>query len=358
MKILYVTRHFNHSGYEILNRLIQERIPIDAVLLHRDNNPWRRPIIGAALRVIYSVKCFYYRCEALKTLRSEERLAKRNDIPIIWTDSIKSDSFYQSLIKLQPDIIILGGGWHELIPKRVFDFPRLGCLNTHPSLLPEFRGTSITRWQILNGVCKSGSTIHYVDHTFDTGGVLAQCEVSVSDSTTPQQLFLELGRVGADIMIPLLKKFSNAGKQNTYSVEHNTKYYDYFKKWNWNLDLMRIDWHKSFRDIHFHVLANTQESYEYLGAFFEINDRKYFLRKTSIEPLTLEQKTFVAALTDNNVYIHSTLNGKTYLCKRGDKNCLVLERIQRFDKFYKYRRSHCTTDLTDYFDKKIFVTNE
>lgn len=345
MKILYVTRHFNHSGYIILQRLIAEKIPIEAILLHEDNDRWRQPILKSILKLFYNLKCWYYKCEPLKNLESEEVLAKKNNIPIIWTSSIKSDYFFAELQKVNPDLIVLGGGWHELIPSRVFSFPRYGCINTHPSLLPEFRGTSITRWQVLSGVKKSGSTIHYVDDTFDTGGVLAQKAIDVPNNLTPQQLFSDLGIVGADIMVSLLKKFKTQGKQSTYNVDQNPMYYGYYKRWEWNLEKLKINWEKSFSEIHFHVLACTQESYHYLGTHFKYRNKTFFIRKTSLIELLDKHKKFAEELADNSLYIYSIKEDKICLVKKEESFCLVLEVIQQYDSYYKYRRAYAANKL-------------
>lgn len=345
MKILYITRHFNHSGYIILKRLIEEQIPVEAVLLHNDNSWWRKPVIGYLLRLLYTIKCWYYRCQPLRTLNSEEDLAKKNNIPIIWANSIKSDYFYSQLQKVNPDIIVLGGGWHELIPSRVFNYPALGCINTHPSLLPEFRGTSITRWQVLKGVNRSGSTIHYVDDTFDTGGMLAQKMIDVANNVTPQELFLNLGNAGADILLPLLKKFKTNGKLSTYTVEHNSDYYNYYKRWKWDFEKLKIDWNKAFKEIHFKILANTQESYEYLGAHFRYKNKTYFIRRTSLVLLDDKQKKYTNKLDDNFIYVYSIEKGKISLCRKNEEYCLVIEMIQQYDKYYKFRRAYPANKL-------------
>ncbi|HEY8403933.1 MAG TPA: formyltransferase family protein [Flavobacteriales bacterium] len=354
MKILYVTRHFNHSGYEILDRLIRENVKIDAILLHDDKSSWRKPYVRQWLILKYKLKCWYYRCKPLRTLRSEEALAKRHNIPIIWADSIKSDAFYEELTKLNPDIIVLGGGWHELIPPRVFSFPSLGCINTHPSLLPEFRGTSITRWQVLYGVEKSGSTIHYVDETFDTGGVLAQAETIVGPHTSPQELFLQLGKVGADIMIPLLRKFSESGKPTPYFVHHNEAYYQYFKRWTWDLERLKIDWSKTLRQIHYMVLANTQESYEYLGPTFRYNGHSYFLRTTRLIELSPQEQHHVNQLPTGKLMVLKIQDNKVVVVRNGDQYALELNLIQRFDKYYKYRRAYLANRLLKLTPGQLF----
>jgi methionyl-tRNA formyltransferase len=335
--------------------MIDENITIKAILLHRDKSNWRKPVLKYILKQIYYVKCWFYKCEALRTIKSEEGLARRNGIPIIWTNSIKSDSFFAELKKTDPDIIVLGGGWHELIPKRVFDFPPLGCINTHPSLLPEFRGTSITRWQVLYGIEKSGSTIHYVDDTFDTGGVLAQKSFIPHAQMPPQELFFRLGELGADIMVPLIKRFEKEGKQKTYKVEHNPKYYKYFKRWDWNIDNLIIQWNKPFRDIHFKILANTQESFEYKGTYFHYKNKRYFVRKTTLSELDNEQQKAIEEFPDNSIYVYGTKGDKVHLLKKGEPYCLILERLQIFDNYYKFRRSHNANKLLNLKSNTIFI---
>lgn len=337
MRILYVTRHFNHSGYAILERLIRERFDIAAVLLHRTEDPWLDRTRGPWLRLWYRFKCWYYRCRPLRTLRSEEQLALDNGLRVIRADSIKDDRFYQDLQALAPDIIVLGGGWHELIPARVFQFPRLGCLNTHPSLLPMFRGTSITRWQVLHGVERSGSTIHYVDDRFDTGGALAQEGIEVSQEWSPQELFHELGKLGADLMVPLLRRFEDEGEQKAYPVEHDERHYRYFKRWTWSQERMAIDWGRTLREIHFFVLSCTQESYEYMGPFFQIGSSRYLLRRTTILPVDPVAEKLSAGRT--GLVVVGLDGGRIRLHREGDPHVLVMEQMQRYDRAYKWRRA-------------------
>src|SRR5690606_41424275 len=122
-------------------------------------------------------------------------------------------------------------GWHELITERIFNFTKLGCINLHPSLLPEFKGTSITRWQVLKGVRRSGCTIHVINENFDEGEILAQDALSVSEEITPQTLFYELGLLGAEMMTNLLHSIEKNGKPKPISVTGG-EHQKYFSKWS------------------------------------------------------------------------------------------------------------------------------
>jgi methionyl-tRNA formyltransferase len=336
MRILYVTRHFNHSGRVILERLIKEGFHIAAVLLHEDDDPWRHPWAGLRRRLWYRLKCAYYRCPPIRNTISEERIARRQGLPIIYADSIKSDRFYADLQALDPDIIVLGGGWHELLPERVYNYPRLGCINTHPSLLPMFRGTSITRWQVLHGVEGSGSTIHYVDDRFDTGGALAQKRIGVRSDWSPQRLFLELGRVGADIMVPLLRAFEREGRQVPFNVDHDPTYYRYFKRWTWSVDRLAIDWAKPLREVHYFILACTQESYEYLGPHTTIGGKRFILRTSRLREVTPAMAA-CSGRQEGLVVVARDRHGLT-VHRRGEPVALELGISQIFDAAYARRR--------------------
>jgi methionyl-tRNA formyltransferase len=339
MKILYITRHFNHSGYLILERLLKENVEISAVLLHKNNDPLKNKMFRMSYEFLYNLTCKFYRSKKVKTFHSEEQLAKKNNIPIIWTHSIKSDEFFEDLVQLSPDIIVMGGGWHELLPQRVFSFPELGCINTHPSLLPEFRGTSITRWQVLYGLKKSGSTIHYVDDNFDTGGVLAQKEFHLNRDYTPQELFFELGKVGADIMVELLERFRKKGKQTSYFVEHNKDFYQYFKKWTWDMDVLKINWSKSFEEINSFVWSNYQENFKYAGPVFAFDKKKYILRESSIKQLESEDFQTLDRLQEGKIYA-LIKEENLILYRRNEKSALIIKQVQQFDRFFKYRRAN------------------
>lgn len=341
MRILYVTRHLNHSGYEVLNRLIKDDFEIVGVLLKNDKSWLLRPWLRYIPIIWYEIKCYFYRCEPLKTIRSEELLAKNNKLPIIKTDSIKSDQFYNELTRIRPDIIVLGGGWHELLPERVFSFPEYGCINTHPSLLPEFRGTSITRWQILYGVKESGSTIHYVDGKFDTGLALAQKRISINTDETPQGLFLKLGKLGAEQMPEVLREIKQGDIKQVQNENVNQDYVSYFSRWQWDDNSLKINWAMNFQEIHYHIKANTQESYQYTGPTFKIGGDTYFMRSSTLIPLNsfIELNKIPVEYYQSSKVLLVRSGRDVYFYRNGENFLLELNSIQKSDLIRIIRRS-------------------
>jgi methionyl-tRNA formyltransferase len=338
MKYVYVTRHFNHSGYLILKRLLQEGLRPDLVVVKDEDDPmlnrFKRPFVLAN----YRLQCAYYRCKPLKTTKSEELLAKSAGIDVWRVKTMKDDSFYENLKAFGPDLIVLGGGWHELVPERVFSLPPLGCINTHPSLLPAFRGTSITRWQVLHGVTKSGSTIHYVDGRFDTGGIIQQKEIEVNSDTTPQELFYNLGILAADMMPDLLRQFKSEGRVPERCVTKTSIHDAYFRRWKWDADELRINWENPLQNIHYMVKANTQENFKYLGPVCLINGREYIVRETQL--ICSDKSKRDADVTLKSKYGDLSWLGEA-LCVRRETESYSLEirRIQKGGKYYRFSRS-------------------
>jgi methionyl-tRNA formyltransferase len=331
VSIVYVTRQVNRSGYAVLRGLLRHNLKPVAIVLHRRTTPWAVPVIRVVARWIYLVICRYYRCIPLKAMQSEAHLAKVHGIPVIYVESINSDSTIERVAKLEPDMLIMGGGWHERLSEQILEVPRIACINTHPSLLPEFRGTSITRWQVLHGVEMSGVTVHLVESKFDTGPILGREEVNVS-GLTPQAMFERLSEVAADL-VPLVVK-SIVRSSSLSSEEQDLSVGEYFRKWNWEERNLKIDWEQSLRQIHRFVLANTQENYWYRGPTFSFHGREMILRVTRLE-------TGVAnpLLPSGTVELVERPDGSVVLRRQGESDQLVLVSVQRGGRFYRVRRS-------------------
>lgn len=87
-----------------------------------------------------------------------------------------------------PDIL-LSLHYRNLIPKEILELARLGAVNLHPSLLPNYRGTNSVAWVIINGETETGFTFHRMDEKFDTGPILLQEKIVIEPQDTAFSLF-------------------------------------------------------------------------------------------------------------------------------------------------------------------------
>ena len=338
LNFVLVTRHLNRSGYQCLNSLLKAGLVPRAIIVSSKkpslSSLWLRPfIIG-----LYKLKCWFYRCEELRMLNSEECLAKKNRVPIIRIPSFKTSNAHKVIKTLNLDLIVVAGGWHEKIPINVIKCPRFGSINIHPSLLPKFRGTSITRWQVYEGVNKSGVTIHLMDEKFDNGNVIAQYQIDLNAKITPQALFQSISKKSSSLLVNVL----NAKQKNSESDRKHIDFLDdksniiynrYYPNWRWDSIHLSIKLNQKFSKINALILAATQESYEYPGPELNLNGKNFIVRKASITNKTMQTerlKKMKEVLVCENQYIRWE--------RPEESKALLIEQIQPAGPFfYLYR---------------------
>lgn len=132
-----------------------------------------------------------------------KRLALSAGLDVVQIDKFKVAGTVEKLAALAPDLIVVAA-FGLLLPPDVLNVPKLGCLNVHPSLLPRHRGAAPVAAAILQGDEITGVTIMLLDAGMDTGPILNQREVPVSDEDTTGSLGIKLARVGAQLLMETL----------------------------------------------------------------------------------------------------------------------------------------------------------
>lgn len=117
----------------------------------------------------------------------EYNYIKSYKLPEIITKSVNSEDFRKKLLRLNPDILLVGS-WGERFEKETYDIPKMASINAHPSLLPKYRGPNPYFWVIKNGEQTSGVTFHLLGKGYDDGAILAQEEVKIYSSDTGKSL--------------------------------------------------------------------------------------------------------------------------------------------------------------------------
>ena len=139
----------------VLKMLIEEEYNVVGVVTQPDRYVGRKKVLTMP----------YVKVEALKY-----------DIPVIQPQKVRED--YQDIIDLKPDLIITAA-YGQLIPQAVLDIPRLGCVNVHASLLPNYRGGAPVHQAIIDGNEKTGVTIMYMVKKMDAGNIISQKETPI-----------------------------------------------------------------------------------------------------------------------------------------------------------------------------------
>ena len=139
-------------------------------------------------------------------------VAEENNILVIQLNKVREE--YQEIIDLDPDIIITCA-YGQILPKELLDYPRLGCINVHASLLPRLRGGAPIHRAIMNGYTKTGVTIMYMAPGMDDGDIITQRETLISDEDTASSLHDRLSIIGADLLIQTLPSIIDGTNSRT-----------------------------------------------------------------------------------------------------------------------------------------------
>lgn len=109
-----------------------------------------------------------------------EMTCNKNGIEFIREKPINSEKVYEMLKALAPDLCVISH-FERLIKEPILSVPKYGFINVHPSLLPNYRGMAPQHWPIINGEKEAGITCHYVDEGTDTGDIIVQRIVPLTD---------------------------------------------------------------------------------------------------------------------------------------------------------------------------------
>jgi methionyl-tRNA formyltransferase len=138
-----------------------------------------------------------------------KELAIRMGIPVFQPRSMGVPEIYEQYTRLKPDLNVMAFVT-TILPDSILNYPKMGTIQYHPSLLPKHRGGSAINWAIINGEIRTGITIFWPDRGVDTGPILLQKEVAISPDDTVGSLYFEkLFPLGIEALvegIELIKK--------------------------------------------------------------------------------------------------------------------------------------------------------
>lgn len=155
----------------------------------------------------------------------------------------KDDEFFRVLEQLHPDVIVVAA-FGQILPKRILDLPRLGCVNIHASLLPKYRGSAPIQWAVIDGESVSGVTTMMMDVGLDTGDMLEKAVVTLDEKETGGSLFDKLSWAGSDLIVSTLRKLEQGTAVREKQPETDATYARMLDK-----AMGEIDWTKPAAEI-------------------------------------------------------------------------------------------------------------
>ena len=181
------------------------------------------------------------------------------------------------LAPLRPDLIV-SGGFPWRIPADVLALPRLGAINFHDALLPRHRGPNATGWAFRMGDTETGLTIHRLTPEFDTGPILAQAGVPITDDDNLSSLMAKLVDRAPGLLRRALERVAQGEEGDPQDESQATEAWLFEDAWR------IIDWNQSARAIHNQVRSWVGFRDIPAGALGDIDGETVQITKTRLAP--------------------------------------------------------------------------
>ncbi|MDO5479982.1 MAG: methionyl-tRNA formyltransferase [Clostridia bacterium] len=230
--------------------------------------------------------------------------AVAEELPLLQPESLKNEEFLAALASWGADLQIVVA--FRMLPESVWNMPRLGTFNLHASLLPQYRGAAPINWAIINGDKVSGVTTFFLKHEIDTGDVIMQREVEITDTDDAGTLHDKLMVLGGTTVVDtVLSIVSGEAVARTQASIYDGELRPAPKIFR---DTCRIDWGGSCSQVYNFVRGLSP----YPAAWMEVVDasgaaiaiKVYETKKEICEPYHLAG----ALLTDGKTYVKVALS--------------------------------------------------
>ena len=134
--------------------------------------------------------------------------AQELGLPLAQPRALKRGPFPERFCGLEADVALVIA-YGRILPKRLLDAPRLGCVNVHASLLPRWRGAAPIQATILAGDAVTGVCTQQMEEGLDTGPLFVSEELTLTPHETAGTLHDRLAAVGAQVAVQTLRGLEN-----------------------------------------------------------------------------------------------------------------------------------------------------
>ncbi|MZR29364.1 methionyl-tRNA formyltransferase [Sneathiella litorea] len=192
------------------------------------------------------------------------QLADAEGLPVRTPVSLKSDEVQAEFsdLKLDAAIVVAYG---LILPQAILDAPKLGCLNLHASLLPRWRGAAPIQRAIMAGDKETGIAVMQMEAGLDTGPILSETRLPITDKTTAGSLHDALADAAAELLLATLTRLGDPDLVPMPQATDGVTYAEKISK-----SEAAIDWHKSASDLDRHIRGLNPAP----GAFFEYQGQR------------------------------------------------------------------------------------
>lgn len=228
-------------------------------------------------------------------IESVDTFAIDNDIDYTYLDARKDLTNIKNNISNHKASYLISVNYRYIIPKEIFSLFE-HAINIHGSLLPKYRGRTPHVWSIINGEEYGGVSVHLIEKTVDTGDIIVQEPIKISEEDTGFTLLEKYQSLYPQILGKALLKINNGDKLITQN-EANASYFG--KR---TPQMGYIDFYKSSNEVINFVRA---QAYPYPGAYYYLNNgKKIIINKIVVNDTRFNIPIGIIAKRNTHYYVN------------------------------------------------------
>lgn len=228
--------------------------------------------------------------------------AINNNIEVFQPTKLKED--YQKVLDTPCDIIITCA-FGQILPKEILDYPKLGCVNVHASLLPKYRGGAPIHWCLINGEEETGITIMYMDPKMDAGDIISQETYKITSSDNVLTLHQKLSLIGANLLKDTLPEIILGTNKRIKQDETKVSY---------GFNVKREDEHLEFTKTGGQLLWQIRGLNPWPLANFLLDDKEYKVLEATFTKKKVDDFGVIVEITKSSIGI-TCQDGVLYITK-------------------------------------------
>ena len=169
--------------------------------------------------------------------------SKSKGLNVLQPTNLRDETFLSNLKELNANLQIVVA--FRMLPKAVWQMPKIGTFNLHASLLPDYRGAAPINWAIINGEKTSGVTTFFIDEKIDTGAIILQSKLAIDPTENAGSLHDKLMYLGSKLVIKTIQLIEIGSVERQTQSKKETK-----TAFKLNKDNCKIEWDSSIQSIY------------------------------------------------------------------------------------------------------------
>lgn len=142
-------------------------------------------------------------------------LAEKNNVEVFTPKTFKIEKNILEVENINPDLIVVVA-YGLILPQKLLDIPKFGCINIHPSLLPKYRGCAPMERCLMSNDTETGVCIIKIMKQVDAGDVIKSVKIPINKETDIIYLKNKLSELGSNILLETIDNFENGN----FSIEY------------------------------------------------------------------------------------------------------------------------------------------